>query len=107
MENIKFQKIMNEQGFISGLEVGGVLVLDNSQQFKQELVGVIDRLSENVEITISELEDIDISCIQLFVAFIRSMDKLDLTYHLIWKIEEDQKQLLESIGLSNDFFLNN
>ncbi len=107
MENVKFQLSANEQGKISALEIGGILILENAQQLKNELVGIIDRLSESVKITIPEGTEIDLSCIQLIVAFIKRMEDLDIDYQFLWNLEEDQKSLLLKVGLSNELFMNN
>lgn len=104
MGSFKFQKLMNDQGQLTGLEIGGVLVLEQSQMLKNEFLAVVNGLNNQLEIKISELEEIDISCIQLIAAFIRVLDHLKIKYQLVWDIDQEQRLLLESIGLSNDFF---
>lgn len=79
-------------------------MLSNSQSLKQELVGVIDSLFSDVELIISEVDEFDLSCIQVLASFINAMTKLKINYTFSWEIEPEQKQLLENIGLSNDFF---
>ncbi|HZL08439.1 MAG TPA: STAS domain-containing protein [Prolixibacteraceae bacterium] len=107
MESVKFKKSLNEQGQITGLEIGGMLVLQNSEQLQNEFISVFDVLSDQVKITISEVDEIDLSCIQLFVAFIRRMDEIDVTYQFCWNIDEDQKSLLENVGLSYELWMSN
>ena len=107
MENMNFKKSLNEQGRITGLEIGGMLVLENSQELKKELGGLVDLLSDRVDITISNAEEIDLSCIQLFVAFIKSMNEAHVAYQFVWNLDEDQKALLENVGLSNELFMTN
>jgi len=107
MENMNFKKSLNEQGRITGLEIGGILVLENSQELKKELAGLVDLLSDRVDITISNAEEIDLSCIQLFIAFIKSMNEAHVVYQFVWNLDEDQKALLENVGLSNELFMTN
>lgn len=104
MGSFKFQKTLNEEGLVTGLELGGLLVLENSQNIKDEFIAVVDRLSKVQEITVSDMEEIDISCIQIMAAYIRILDRLNVKYQVNWNIDQEQRQLLESIGLSNDFF---
>ena len=107
MESVKFQKSLNGQGRLTSLEIGGMLVLENSQQLKNELIGVIFTLSDEVKITISGADEIDLSCIQLFMAFIRRLDEIKVTYQFIWNLDEDQKSLWENVGLSKKLFMSN
>lgn len=104
MASFKFQKLTNEQGLVNGLDLGGALVLEHSQRLKEELVASVNNLDKHLNIRISELEEIDISCIQLVAGFIHVLDRLKVKYSFNWEIDEEQKHLLESIGLSNDFF---
>ncbi len=104
---MKFQKTVDESGRISGLELGGLLVLENSQNLKNEFIGAAASLSDSLNITISELEEIDISCIQLFISFLKKLDEMKVKYELDWNIDKEQMQLLENLGLNSDFFLNN
>lgn len=99
-----FQRIVNETGRVSGLNLGGRLVLDNSQQLKSEFVDLLGSLDDSLHITVSDLEEIDVSCIQLLVAFFYKLDEMKVKYKLEWKIDDDQMQLLENVGLNNDFF---
>jgi len=107
MNNLKFQKSSNDLGRITDLEIGGMLVLENSQQFKKELVDIISSLNDQVKITIANLEEMDLSCIQLIVAFINRMDEINVTYQFIWNLDLDQKLFLENIGFSNEFLMIN
>jgi hypothetical protein len=107
MENITFRKTLNEQGRITGLEIGGLLVLENSLELKKEFVSVIDCLSNLVKITVLNTSEIDLSCIQLFVSFIKHMDGSHVGYQFEWDLDEDQKSLLENVGLSSELYLNN
>lgn len=107
MENMNFKKSLNEQGRVTGLKIGGMLVLENSQELKKELSGLVDHLSDRVDITISNADEIDLSCIQLFIAFIKFMNEVHVAYRFVWNLDEDQKALLENVGLSNELYLNN
>jgi hypothetical protein len=106
MGNIIFQKSFNEQEQVTSLEIGGMLVLENSQQLKKDFMAVVDCLSHRVKITISNVEEIDLSFIQLLIAFIHYVNEAHVAYQFDWNIDEDQKSLLENVGLSNELFLN-
>jgi anti-anti-sigma regulatory factor len=106
-ENFKFNVISNEQDQIIVLELGGMLVLENVQTLKDKLIGIAERLSSEVVITISELDEIDLSNIQIIVAFIRSMHESDISFRVEWDIDDDQKLLLEHVGISNELLMNN
>jgi len=106
MESVKIKKISDEQGRVTGLEIGGLLVLDNSQQLKKELVDVISTLSDQVEITITYLDEMDLSCIQLIVAFVKRLDEMNITFQLNWNLSENQKSLLMNVGLKNELLMN-
>jgi hypothetical protein len=107
MENFKFHIKSDDQNRIFGLEISGLLVLDNAQMIQKELVGISSLLSNQVKITILDPEELDISFIQLLVAFIKRMNELNVAYQFVWNIDDDQKTLLEHVGLSNELFMNN
>jgi hypothetical protein len=106
MENVNFRITSNKQSRITGIEIGGMLVLENAQDIKNELLRALDMLSNKVTVTISQPDELDISFIQLLAAFIRSMDKLQVTYQFNWLIDEDQRILLEHVGLGQELFMN-
>lgn len=107
MVSVKIQKSLDDQGQITSLQIEGMLVLENSQQLKNEIVAIIGDLSDQLEITISKVDDLDLSCIQLFVAFMKYMDEINMAYQLNWDLDEDQKLLLENAGLSHELFKTN
>jgi hypothetical protein len=107
MEDFKYRVIANEQGQVYRLEFGGMLVLANAQRLKSEFVGIVERLSSELEIIVEEPEDIDLSFIQRLVAFIKRMDQLKVVYRFDWKLNEEQKFLFENVGLNNELFLSN
>ena len=107
MESVNFRVTSNKQNRIIGIEMGGMLVLENAQLIKNELLKILDMLNGQVKITISEPDELDISFIQLLVAFIRSMDQLKVSYQFDWMIDEDQKILLEHVGLSQELYIQN
>lgn len=107
MEDFKFKVIANEHGQVYRLEFGGMLVLANAQRLKGEFVGVLGRLGRELDIIVEEPEDIDLSFIQLLVAFIKRMDQLKVVYRFEWKLNADQKLLFENVGLNNELFLSN
>lgn len=107
MEKIIFKKSLNEQGQINRLEISGMLVLENSHQLKKEFADIQNCLSSKVSIAVFNVDEIDLSCIQLFIAFIKYMNDIHVTYQFDWNLEEDQRTLLENAGLSNELFMNN
>lgn len=107
MDSIIFQKSHDEHGRICGLEIGGMLVLENSQQLKKEFLDVSDNLSKRVKIAFLNVEDIDISCIQLFLAFIKRMNELHVAFQIDWELDEAQEALLENVGFSFELFMSN
>lgn len=107
MEKVKFQKSLDESGRILRLEVSGLFILETSELIKNKFIEVADQLSQTVHLVVSDLEDIDLSGIQLFIAFFKEMNKRKVVYTVEWNIDEDQKLLLENVGLSNELFIDN
>lgn len=106
MENVKFQILTNEQGLITHLTLGGLLVVENSQQIKIELLGALSRLCNSVKIEISEVDDIDLTFIQLIVAFRKQLYENGTKFQLNWNLDDSQRLLFENVGLSNELFMN-
>ena len=107
MENFTFNKSFSKQKQVTGLTIGGMLVLENSQLLKQEFVSIMNSLSRRLKITLTNVEMIDLAFIQLLIAFINYMDENHVTYAFEWNLDDDQKTLLESVGLSNELFMTN
>lgn len=106
MGKLSFRISADKNGRIERIEVGGLAVLETALELKNELVGISDRLSSKVKITILELEELDLSGVQLMVAFIRHMDKMKVEYQIDWNIDEDQKALFVNVGIGNELFMN-
>ncbi len=106
MEKLNYKIKTDDNGLVTELEIEGPLVLDNALDLKNEFVGVVGRLAKSVKISIKNITDIDVSCVQLFLALIRYLDENHVVYQLDWNLEGDQKALLESVGLGNELFLN-
>lgn len=107
MDGIKFQIQADENHLAIGLSISGKLIIDNSQYIHKEFVGVAERIGKSVTITIENVVDFDLTFIQLFVAFIQRMDELKVHYQVFWNLNDDQKTLLENVGLGNEILLNN
>ena len=107
MEKLKFRALADEHGRIELIEIGGLIVLETAFKLKDELVAVVNNLSNHVIINIFELEELDLSGVQLLVAFIRKMDQMKINYRFNWNIEEEQKALFANVGLGIDLFMNN
>lgn len=106
MGKLSFRISADKNGRIERIEGGGLVVLETALELKNELVGISDRLSSKVKITILELEELDLSGVQLMVAFIRHMDKMKVEYQIDWNIDEDQKALFVNVGIGNELFMN-
>jgi len=107
MEDLRFRKQTDDLGRVIALELGGPLILANALQLKKELIGVINLLSHQIKIIVAEPEEIDLSCIQLIKAFFNRLDEVKITYQVEWSLDEEQRLLLEHVGLSDELFLNN
>ena len=106
MESVKFQKLTNEQGLITSLKIGGLLVVEYAQHIKKELVDTLDNLNEIMEIKIGEVDDIDVSFIQLIIVYTKRITEKGIKFNLKWELEEDQRLLFENVGLSYELFMN-
>jgi anti-anti-sigma regulatory factor len=107
MEILKFQKTINDAGRVCELEIGGMLVLENAQQLQKEFLDIVGNLEKQINITINDLDEIDISCVQLLVAFFTYLEKNKVKFQIIWNITEDQYALLENVGISNELYISN
>jgi len=107
MDSIKVQVKADENGLVTDLLISGNLIIENSQDIHRELIGVGSRLNKSVKITIEQVADIDLTFIQLMMAFRNQMDELKVNYQIFWNLNEDQKVLLDHVGLSNELFMNN
>lgn len=107
MGGYTFKKLENEDGQITGLEIGGLLVLENANDLKRDFLNASRIMGKQLKINISDVSDIDLSFIQLLLAFITEMDEKHVTFSVKWNLDDDQKTLLENVGLSTDLFINN
>lgn len=105
MENLKFQISSDEKGLVSRLSIGGLLVLDNAQKIKQELIGILHKMSHSVQIEIDEVDNIDLSFIQLIVSFTSNLTENGVKFSINWNLDDDQRTLFENVGLSNELFM--
>lgn len=107
MEKLSFRTSADKDGRIEAIDIGGLLVLETALELKDELVGVADRLSNKVKITFFEVEEMDLSGIQLLITFFRKMDKMKVGYQIDWKLEQEQKMLFVNVGIGTELFMNN
>lgn len=105
MEGLKIQKFKNEKEQISEVRISGNLVVEFAQQFKDQIFDILDELSDHVKIFISEIDEIDVSGIQLIVAFISRMEKRKIKYQFSWDLSLEQRNLLENVGMSEELYL--
>ncbi len=106
MEDFIFKKTTNEQGLVEILELSGMLVLDNSEKIKNELLNVIQCLNNKIRIEIKDVQEIDITFIQIILAFINYLDDNHILYKFGWSLTAELQTLLENVGFSNELFLN-
>jgi len=106
MDNFKFKTTVDKSGLITNLSVGGLLVIENAQKIKDELSGIMSKLSDSLEIEISEVDHIDLSFIQLIVSFSAFLNTKNIRLKTNWNLDDEQRKLIESVGLSNELFLN-
>ena len=102
MKKLKFLALADKHGKVERIDMGGLIVLETALQLKNELVAIENNLCDNITITIFELEELDLSGVQLLVAFIRKMDQMKINYEFNWNIEEEQKALFANVGLGID-----
>ena len=107
MKKLKFLALADKHGKVERIDMGGMIVLETTIQLKNELVAIENNLCDDVVITIFELEELDLSGVQLLVAFIRKMDQMKINYRFNWNIEEEQKALFTNVGLGVELFINN
>jgi len=105
MENLKFQISSDEKGLVSRLSIGGLLVVENAQKLKQELLGILHKMSNSVQIEIDEVDNIDLSFIQLIVSFTSQLNENGIKFTIKWNLDDDQRALFENVGLSNELFM--
>ncbi len=106
MEDYILKKTTNEQGLVEILELSGMLVLDNSEKIKNELLNVIRCLNNKIRIEIKDVQEIDITFIQIILAFINYLDDNHISYKFGWNLSAELQTLLENVGFSNELFLN-
>ena len=106
MDNINFKKSVDEQSRVTKLEMGGMLVLENSEYLKNELVVAVGELGNKLLIEVKNVQEIDLACIQLILALIRFLDDHHISYQFSWRLSEEHQTLLENVGFSNELFLN-
>jgi len=106
IEKLKFRILADNRGRIETIEIGGLIVLETALKLKNELVAIEKNLSSKVIINIFELVEMDLSGVQLLVAFIRLMDHAKINYQINWNIDEEQKALFSNVGLGNELFMN-
>ena len=107
MEKLKFRTSADKNGRIETIEIEGLLVFETALDFKNKLVGISDRLGSKVKITISEIEELDLTGAQLLVAFIRHMDKTKVKYQINWNMDEEEKALFVNVGMGVELLMKN
>jgi len=107
MEKLRFRTSADNDGLIDTIEIGGLLVLETALELKNELVIVSNRISQEVKIRIGELAEMDLSSVQLLVAFMRNLDQKSIRYQIDWNLEEDQQAFFIHVGIGNELYMNN
>ena len=104
MESATIKKITNHDGQINCLELQGMLVVFNSQKIKDEFVSVVSNAAAQIDVVVSEVDEIDLSFIQLIVAFTSQLTKSGVGCRLHWNLTDEQRSLLENVGMINELF---
>ena len=107
MEKLRLHCLVDEQGRIETIEISGRLILETAFQLKDELVAIENKCSDKITIRIFELEEMDLSGVQLLKAFIRRMEQMKINCHFNWEIDEEQKLLFINVGIGAELFMNN
>ena len=106
MEKLLFRTLADDQGRIEKIEMGGLLVVETAHQLKNELVAIENRLSKNLIINIHELEEMDLSGVQLLIAFIRQANQKKVSYQFKWDIDKEMETLFLNVGIGVELFMN-
>ena len=107
MEKLRFRTSANKNGQIETIEIGGLLVLETAIQLKNELVIIAENLHKVIRIHIFDLEEMDLTGVQLLVAFFRFLKQKKIKYDIDWDLDEDQKTFFTNIGIGLDLNMNN
>ena len=107
MEKLKFRTSADNNGRIETIEIGGFLILETALELKNELVIIFNRLHTEVKISIRDMEEMDLSAVQLLVAFIRYMGQKKIKYEIDWNLDEDQKAFFINVGMGDELYMNN
>lgn len=105
MEKLKFSALTDDSGKITTINLSGSLILDSAHQLKKELLSAINKLNDSLSIRITDVDDMDITAIQLLVAFIRRMDQMKIRYQFDWQLNEEQKTLFSNVGIGSELFM--
>lgn len=106
MDSVKICVLKNTKGDLTSLTFGGLLVVENSQKIKDELVGLVDSVASSVLITIEDVEDIDLTFIQLLVAFQKKLTEKKTEFSVNWNLDDDQRILFKNVGLGDELLMN-
>lgn len=106
MDGLKIQHKRDESGLLSGIKISGNLVVENARQLKKEFLDVAVISGKQLNVEFVDVDDIDVSCIQLIVAFASQLEKQRVKYRFDWDISIDLKELIENVGLSEELFIN-
>lgn len=106
MDDFTFSKQINEQEFADVLRFSGNLTVGNSEKIKNELLLLSGKLNSRITIEIEDVQEIDISFIQIVLSLVNYMDDHHISYKFQWTLEPDVRDLIEGVGLGNELFLN-
>lgn len=105
MDRLQISRNVDKEGKIVEINVSGILVVDTSQQFKNELIDVVLRCGSRLQVNFVGIDEVDVSCIQLIVGFIHSLEKRKISYSFNWNLADDLKDLFENVGLADELYL--
>jgi anti-anti-sigma factor len=84
----------------SQLEVRGDLTVSHSKNFKENLIALMNSKTE-LSLSLQSISSLDVSAIQLVLAFSRACKSEGRAYQVIWPQSETINDLLEKTGIKN------
>lgn len=77
----------------------GSLVLGEVENVLEKLKVAVEKYSK-IELQLRSIDEIDMSGVQLIIAFKKKMNKLNKTVSIVIELSEEKEKLLERAGLS-------
>lgn len=105
MADYQFDVINNEQGAAAQLVFGGDMVLDNMESLLKEMSSLNIDSSDDLKISLSNVDEYDLSFLQLFRSFLLLLKAKQLSVDIEWPKDHSLLELLRRSGFSKVFEL--